>query len=58
MPSLEIFSGSHSLRLAGSLLFFGDLINLSGNGDNGAFKVRGFGTIQEPIWELISPLPK
>ena len=58
MLSLEIVSGSHSLRLAGSLLFFGDLIDLSGNGDNGAFNVRGFGTIQEPRWELISPLPK
>ncbi len=56
--SFQIVSGSHSLRLAGSVFFFGGLVDLRGNSDSGALSVRGFGTIQEPIWELISPVRK
>jgi hypothetical protein len=56
MISFQLVSGSHAVRLAGSLFFIGGLVDLSGDADNGSFRVRGTGTIQEPIWELISPI--
>jgi hypothetical protein len=30
-------------------------VDFVGNVDNGILQVRGFGTIQDPIWQLISP---
>ena len=51
---LEVGSGSHAVHLGGSLLFLGGLVDLTGDVDGGSAIVRGVGTIQEPIWELIS----
>jgi len=51
-------SGPHELRLDGSLYLPERLVDLSGDVDNGSFSVRGLGTIQEPIWSLIPPVPK
>ena len=56
--SLEIISGSHAVRLGGSLFFLGGLVDLTGDVDAGSATVRGVGTIQEPIWELISSGPR
>ena len=53
--SFQLVSGSHAVRLTGSLLFPGELVDFAGNVDDGLLHVRGFGTIQEPIWQLISP---
>jgi hypothetical protein len=53
--SFQLVSGSHAVRLTGSLLFPGELVDFAGNVDDGILHVRGFGTIQEPIWQLISP---
>jgi len=58
MISFQLVSGSHAVRLAGSLFFLGGLVDLSGVVDNGPISVRGLGTIEKPIWELISPVPK
>jgi hypothetical protein len=58
MTPLQFLSGSHSLSLNGSLYFLGGLIDLSGEVDNGPCSVRGLGTIHQPIWQLISPVPK
>jgi hypothetical protein len=56
--SLQLVSGSHSLGLAGSLFFLGGLVDLRGTVDSGSFSVRGVGTVQEPIWQLFSPVLK
>jgi hypothetical protein len=58
MISLQFASGSHLLRLAGSLFFLGGLIDLTGAVDNGSLSVRGVGTIQQPDWQLLSPAAK
>jgi hypothetical protein len=58
MSSFELLSGSHTVGLAGSLFLLGGLVDLSGKVDNGAFSVRGVGTIQKPVWELISSIAK
>jgi hypothetical protein len=55
LVSFQLISGSHALQLTGSLFFPGELVDFVGMVDNGAFRVRGFGTIQDPIWQLISP---
>jgi hypothetical protein len=55
---LQLVSGSHSLGLAGSLFFLGGLVDLRGTVDSGSFSVRGVGTVQEPIWQLFSPVLK
>jgi hypothetical protein len=57
MISLEMVSGSHFLTLNGSLFILGGLVDLSGDVDHGSHSVRGLGTIQKPIWQLISPGP-
>ncbi|MBV9106392.1 MAG: nuclear transport factor 2 family protein [Verrucomicrobia bacterium] len=51
-------SGPHELGLDGSLYLPERSVDLSGDVDNGSFSVRGLGTIQEPIWSLIPPVPK
>jgi hypothetical protein len=53
--SFQLVSGSHAVRLTGSLLLPGELVDFAGNVDDGTFHVRGLGTIQDPIWQLISP---
>jgi hypothetical protein len=53
--SFQLVSGSHAVQLTGSLLFPGELVEFAGNVDDGILHVRGFGTIQDPIWQLISP---
>ena len=58
MISLEMVSGSHSLTLNGSLFLLGGLVDLTGDVDHGSHSVRGVGTIQKPIWQLISPAPQ
>jgi hypothetical protein len=58
MIPLELVSGSHSLRLAGSLFFPGGLVDLSGDVNNSPLKVRGVGTIQKPTWQMIEPAPR
>ena len=58
MISFQLISGPHELRLDGSLYLPERLVDLSGDVDNGSFSVRGLGTIQEPIWSLIPPVPK
>src|SRR3984893_4796299 len=52
--ALQIVSGSHAVHLGGSLFFLGGLVDLTGDVDGGCNTVRRVGTIQEPIWELIS----
>jgi hypothetical protein len=54
--SFQIVSDSHTVQLTGSLLFPGELVDFVGNVDDGTLHVRGFGTIQNPIWQLISPV--
>ena len=44
--SLQMVSGSHSLTLNGSLFIPGELVDLSGDVDDGSHSVRGVGTIQ------------
>jgi hypothetical protein len=58
MISLEMASGSHSLTLNGSLFILGGLVDLTGDVDHGSHSVRGVGTVQKPIWQLISPAPQ
>jgi hypothetical protein len=53
--SFQLISGSHAVQLTGSLFFPGELVDFAGIVDHGALRVRGFGTIQDPIWQLISP---
>jgi hypothetical protein len=54
VTSFQIVSGDHAARLGGSLLFPGGLVDLTGEVDGASVILRGVGTIQEPIWELIS----
>ena len=54
LTSFRLASGSHAIQLTGSLLLPGELVDFSGNVDDDTY-VRGFGTIQDPIWQLISP---
>ena len=56
--SLQLVSGPHEMRLDGSLSLLRDLVDLSGNVDNGLSYVRGRGKIQEPIWQVMSRVPK
>jgi hypothetical protein len=56
--SFQLVSGPHKIRLEGSLYLLGRLVDLSGNVDNDSFYVRGLGTIQEPIWQVIRPASK
>jgi hypothetical protein len=56
--SFQLVSGPNEARLDGSIYLLGTVVDLSGDVDNGSFSVRGGGTIQEPIWQLISPEPK
>lgn len=58
MLSLQFVSGLHTVRLTGSLFFPGGLVDLTGAVDDSSLSVRGVGTVQEPIWQLISPLQK
>ena len=58
MIPLQMVSGTHSLTLSGSLFILGGLVDLSGDVDNGSHSVRGIGTIQKPIWQLISRGPQ
>jgi hypothetical protein len=58
MLPLQLVSGLHAVRLTGSLFFPGGLVDLTGDVDDNSFGVRGVGTIEEPIWQLISPSPK
>jgi hypothetical protein len=53
--SLQLASGSHSLQLSGSVFFLGELVDFAGKNDDGTIHIRGFGTIQDPIWQLASP---
>jgi hypothetical protein len=53
--SFQLVSGSHAVQLTGSLFFPEELVDFAGKVDDGALHVRGFGTIQDPIWQLISP---
>jgi hypothetical protein len=53
--SFQLVSGSHAVRLTGSLFFPEELVDFAGNVDDGTLHVRGFGTIQDPTWQLISP---
>jgi hypothetical protein len=54
--SFQLISDTHTVQLTGSLLFPGELVDFVGNVDDGTLHVRGFGTIQDPIWQLISPV--
>jgi hypothetical protein len=54
VSSFQIVSGEHAARLRGTLFFPGNLLDLTGDVDGGAVSIRGIGTVQEPIWNLIS----
>jgi hypothetical protein len=58
MLSLQLLSGQHAVRLTGSLFFPGGLVDLTGAVEGSSVSVRGVGTVQDPIWQLISPLQK
>ena len=58
MISFQLVSGPHAVRLSGSVYSLGGLVHLNGEVENSSFRMRGGGTIQEPIWELISPIQK
>ncbi len=55
LTSFQLVSGSHAVQLTGSLLLLGELVDFAGKVDDGTMNVRGFGTVQDPIWQLISP---
>jgi hypothetical protein len=55
---LQLVSGSHAAQLSGSLLLPGGIVDFSGNVDGGNRRLRGIGTIRDPIWQLISPSPR
>jgi hypothetical protein len=48
----------HAAHLSGSLQMQGGIVDFSGNVDRGNRRLRGIGTIQDPIWQLISPSPR
>jgi hypothetical protein len=52
LSSLQLLSEVRAVRLSGSLDFLGGLVDLAGNLDGGAMRIRGFGTINQPVWEL------
>jgi hypothetical protein len=53
--SFRLISGFHAIHLTGSLWFPAELLDFTGNVEGDTLRVRGFGTIQDPIWQLISP---
>ena len=55
---LQLVSGSHAAQFSGSLLLPSGIVDFSGNVDGGNTRVRGLGTIRDPMWQLISPSPR
>jgi hypothetical protein len=53
--SLQLLSGEHSLRLSGAILFFGGLVDLSGEYQPGGIRIRAAGTASNPRWRLGEP---
>jgi hypothetical protein len=54
--SLQLVSGRHAVHLTGSLLFPPGLLDLTGTVEGNSLSIRGVGTLQDPIWQLITPL--
>jgi hypothetical protein len=55
--SLQLVAEAHSVRLSGSVHLFGGLLDLAGNLD-GVTRVQGFGTFNQPAWEVDSPVQR
>jgi hypothetical protein len=58
MTSWQIVSGTQAVGLTGSVFFLGGLADFRGVVDSSPVSIRGGGTIDEPIWELVSSLRK
>jgi hypothetical protein len=58
IDALRITSGSHTLSLNGSLDLLDGAIDLAGDVDENALRLRASGTIQDPVWQLSSNGPK
>src|SRR5206468_10273513 len=54
--SVQLDSGQHAVHLTGSLLFPPGLLHLTGTVEGSSLSVRGVGTLQDPIWQLITPI--
>lgn len=54
---LRITSRSHALSLKGSLDLLGGAVDLAGDVDDDALRLRASGTIQDPVWQLSSNAP-
>jgi hypothetical protein len=57
IDALRITSRSHALSLKGTLDLLGGAVDLVGDVDDNALRLRASGNIQEPIWQLSSNAP-
>ena len=58
MTSWQMVSGTQSAGLTGSVFLLGGLADFRGAVDSGPISIRGGGTIEDPIWEVVSPSRK
>ncbi len=57
LTSLRLSSGTHEAAMTGAFYLPGDF-DLDGKIDNGSIRLKGVGTIHDPIWQLIPQLQK
>jgi hypothetical protein len=58
IDTLRITSRERTLRLSGTLDLLGGALNLAGDVDENALRLRASGTLQDPVWQISSNGPK
>ena len=58
IDALRITSQSHTLSLSGTLDLLDSALNLAGDVDENALRLRASGTLQNPVWQISSNGPK
>jgi hypothetical protein len=53
--SLQLLSEAHKANLSGAVHLLGGLFDFAGTLDAGTVRIRGFGTLNQPGWELLPP---
>jgi hypothetical protein len=52
LSSMQLLSETHTARLSGTVHPLGGIFGLAGTLEPGAVRIRGFGTLNQPSWEL------
>ena len=55
LSSLQLLSEGHAARLTGAVHLLGGFVDFTGTLEPGATRIRGFGTLNQPGWELNAP---